>query len=165
VSHAPASPPAPTSPAVACNESNLRPSALAALDLATRLSCYGGTTVTFEALLLVIEADIDYIPFEVPPLFWPVWLGDGSHPVFVADIDATGDVVTTSLPLLVSDPSVVPEAIPNPIQVRVEGHFDDPASAECRRPTSVSDFPDITDDQAIESCRGRFIVTSLIPLD
>jgi hypothetical protein len=64
----------------------------------------------------------------------------------------------TSVPLRVSDRSIVPNVVPVAIRVHVEGHFDDPASLECRPP---AELPDWSVDDAIESCRARFIVTAL----
>ena len=153
-----------------CADLPQRPSILAALDTAARVGCFGATTLTFDAQLVVINADIDYVPFETPKLFQPVWLGDGSHPVFVADVGATADeIITTSgmkaLELRVSETTSIPKVLTNPIRARVEGHFDDSASTECRPPSPVSDFPRLTNDDAIEQCLASFIVTSISLLD
>ncbi len=89
----------------------------------------------------------------------------------------TGYDAGTSLPLYVSDPSmhlpvfftppVMAGASPPPIDnvsggVQITGHFDDPASADCRAPANEMDGLSLgmTDASAILFCRSRFIVTS-----
>ncbi len=152
-----------------CADLMQRPSILASLDIAARVACFGATTLRFDAQLVVVNADIDYVPFEMPQLFQPAWLGDGSHPVFIADVGTTPDEVITlsginGLELRVSESTSIPKTFAGTMRVRVEGHFDDSASTECRPPSSVSDFPSIRDDDAIEQCLASFIVTSISPL-
>lgn len=96
-------------------------------------------------------------------MFMPVYLG--ANPpclALITDVGATGDVFPASVPLRVSDRSFVPETLPTPTLVNVEGHFDDPESLNCRRP---AEFPDSSDDAAIQSCRASLIVTRLAPAD
>jgi hypothetical protein len=153
--------------------SDPRPSTLAALDIASRLACYGSTTLSFPAVVVPMGlGSIDSIPFQVPPRFWQASPPEYG-PLFLVDWGADFDV-KTSLALCVADPSLgIPVNFrgnwvqgarppPSPLPMGgavVTGHFDDPASADCRRPESV-EWPEITDEQAMMLCRGRFIVTA-----
>jgi hypothetical protein len=56
-----------------------------------------------------------------------------------------------------TDPSFKPTRLGS---VLVTGHYDDPASTDCRRPAG-DEWPEITDEQVMQWCRGTFIVTSI----
>jgi hypothetical protein len=100
-----------------------------------------------------------------PPEYGPLFLVDPG-----ADFDAA-----TSLPLYVADPSMSLAVNFRGVPVDpassgrlgggawVTGHFDDPASADCRGRPAVDEGgnPPITDPQMIEWCRGTFIVTRI----
>lgn len=164
--------PTPVSTAAAGCPSDPLPSTLAALDIATRLACYGTTTLTVMAVVVPGAVIIDVIPAQVPARFRQVSPPEYG-PLFLVD---PGKVfaMETSLGLYVADPSINlavnfrgnwTEGEPTPTGIRdggamVIGHFDDPASADCRRPAG-EEWPEITDEQVIQWCRGTFIVTSI----
>jgi hypothetical protein len=148
-----------------------KPSTLATLAIASRLACYGSTTLSFPAVVVPLNGVVDWIPVQVPTRFRQA--SPPEHgPLFLVDWGADFDA-ETSLALYVADPSLgipvnfrgnwpegggpTPSEIPMGGAV-VTGHFDDPASADCRRPAG-NEWPEITDEQVIQWCRGAFIVT------
>ncbi len=172
--------PSPTPVATATAEcpADPRPSTLAALDIASRLSCYGSTPLTFGAVV-VPKADApiaDGWP-QVPARFTQISLPEYG-PLFLVDIGKEFDS-ETSLALYVADESRIPwdfvvnfrgvptNASPSSVLLQgglsVTGHFDDPASADCRGRPAVDEggWPEITDEQMVEWCRGTFIVTRI----
>jgi hypothetical protein len=154
-----------------CGAGDPRPSTLRALDGPARIACYASATLRMEAEIVGVRAIIDRIPLRAPARFWPVRLADPAEPptwLYVTDGGSgggwAGDPVMTGLELRVSDPALAPASLRGSDRVLIEGHFDDPASAECRRPEGAA-WPEITDDTAISMCRAAFIATSISPLD
>lgn len=153
--------PTPASPEDDCDEVELRPSLLAPPVTIPELACYGTRTIAFEAQLACILSDVDWFAYEVPSRFLPVYLGRNPPCLVILvdlEVNSRPEAFMTSLPLRVSDRSIVPKTIPVAIRVDVEGHFEDPASVDCRPPV---DFPDWPVEEAIQSCRAAFIVTEL----
>ena len=123
------------------------------------------------AVVVPLNGVLDIIPVQVPERFKQV--SPPEHgPLFLVDVGKEFDV-ETSLWLFVADPSINlgvnfrgVTTYPTPSNrvmgggVMVTGHFDDPASADCRRPAG-DEWPEITDEQVIQWCRGTFIVTSI----
>ncbi len=168
----PSPPPATPSAAAAKCPVEVTPSALAALDPEIRIACYGSTTLDLGAVVLPGGGEIDEVPFQVPARFEQV--DDPKYGrLFLVDI-GTDFEFETSLPLYVADPSmhlpvffrgsdvdgVSPPPLPLTGGASITGHFDDPASAECRAPAG-NEWPDVTDADAIQLCRGMFIVTAV----
>jgi hypothetical protein len=113
---------------------------------------------------------VDSVPLQVPQRFEQMSPAEYG-PLFLVDMGKDYER-QTSLPLFVADPSMFlavnfrgVTTLPAPSGLLgggalVTGHFDDPASAECRRPAG-DEWPEITDEQVVEWCRGTFIVTSI----
>lgn len=139
----------------------------------TRIGCLGSGDHTFVADVVVAAGTIiDMVPMVVPPAFWqvrrpsPEWTSDATTwPVFVVDAGARPDTWPEGLPLMVSDPSVVPADLPARLHVRVTGHLDDARARACRPPPEGSIGSEMTDEQAVFRCRAAFVVTAIEPLD
>jgi hypothetical protein len=136
--------------------------ALIDLGPGTRLACFADGPIELEGDLVAVDADIDYIPYQTPAKFKPVGPGSSSRQLFIADAGKV-DLFSNALDLRVEDPAAVPPNVTEPMQVRIVGHFDDPASADCRRP--ADDWPGANDETAVMACRTDFIVTSIVPID
>ena len=163
--------PMPVATAAADCPSEPLPSTLAALDIATRLACYGSTALSFMAVVVPLDGVIDVIPVQVRDRFRQVSLPEYG-PLFLVDM-GKDYAMGSSLGLYVADPSMNvgvnfrgvttdprPSGSTSTGGVMVTGHFDDPASADCRRPAG-EEWPEITDEQVIMWCRGTFIVTAI----
>jgi len=176
-SEAPSSPPPSTPPGAEADcPAEVTASALVTLDPKARIDCYGsGTLVLGPAVILpAVGIEIDGVPIEVPGRFEQV--NDPKYGLLFLVDDGMDFDVQTSLPLYVADPSMHlivsrgSEVGTSPApgleagRASITGHFDDPASAQCRRPAG-NDWIDVTDEDAILLCRGMFIVTSIETLD
>jgi hypothetical protein len=148
----------------------VRPSTLMAIAPLTRVACFGNDTLTFDARLETRAMDIDWGPMDVPERFATVSTPDHGY-IFLVDpydppIDPPIDAIHDLLLLRVVDPSVDatgPGGIATGFVAQVSGHFDDPASAECRIPEGVGPAEGYTDEEVVEFCRGAFIVTEVMP--
>jgi hypothetical protein len=139
------------------------------------MACYGSTTLTVAAMVVPGNVVIDVVPVQVPQRFRLVSPPEYG-PLFLVDPGKGYEMLTPSPGLYVADPSISPPVNfrgnwtegggPTPPEVAtggalVTGHFDDPTSADCRRPAG-DEWPEITDDQVIMWCRGTFVVTSFL---
>lgn len=143
----------------------VRPSTLTAIAPLTRVACFGDTTLTFDARLETQAMDIDWGPMEVPERFVSVGPPDHGY-IFLVDPDEPRFDPHELLLLRVADPSVDatgPGGVVTGFVAQVSGHFDDPASAECRSPEGVRPDEGYTDEEVVEFCRGAFIVTDVTP--
>jgi hypothetical protein len=114
----------------------------------------------------VVDADVDWGTLQVPDRLRPISArgsGGALGPVYVIDPGRVDDPVMTGLELRVADPSLAPATLAGASPVRIEGHFDDPASSECR-PDGVV-WPETTDEVAAQMCRALFVVTRIEPID
>jgi hypothetical protein len=120
------------------------------------VACYGDAPLTFDATWLGGgEADC-------PPAPEPAWLACSP---FV--LQAPGDTRKVGPPMLfvAIDPSARPSIAFEPYaQVRVTGHFDDPAAQTCHE-TQVGDAETLAPAaETIERCRREFVVTEAVAL-
>jgi hypothetical protein len=120
------------------------------------VACYGDAPLTFDATWLGGgEADCPTAPE-------PAWLACSSF-----SLRAPGDTRKAGAPeLFVAIHPSASLSIPSKpyAQVRVTGHFNDPAAQTCRE-TQLGDaetFPPAAD--LIEFCRGVFVVTEAVAL-
>jgi hypothetical protein len=172
-SAAPSAPPPSAPPRAAADcPTEVTASALVALDPKARIDCYGSTTLVLgpAVILPAVGIEIDGVPIEVPRRFEQV--NDPKYGLLFLVDDGMDFDLQTSLPLYVADPSMHLHVFrgsevgtsPAPSLraggASITGHFDDPASAQCRRPAG-NDWLDVTDEDAILLCGGMFIVTSV----
>jgi hypothetical protein len=127
------------------------------------VACYGDTELTVEAEPMGVGA-IDCGGVE------PAWFGCSAwvalQPIVMGRI-STGFVLaaTTGPPALLSMFAAIhPETavVPNDIygeQLRITGHFDDPAAQTCVETEAPFGVPSDPDD-VIEGCRGVFVMTA-----
>jgi hypothetical protein len=144
----------------------VRPSMLGAIYPLTRVACFGNTTLTFDARFETQAMDIDWGPMDVPQRFATVMTPDTGYIFLVDPDDPRIDPAHDLLLLRVVDASVDatgPGGIATGFIAQVSGHFDDPASAECRSPEGVGPGEGYTDEEVVEFCRGAFIVTDVTP--
>jgi len=121
------------------------------------VACYGSAPLTFDATWYGFgEADCPTAPE-------PAWLACSPY-----SLQPFGDTRKFGAPELfvAVDPSVslsvlFTESFP---QIRVTGHFDDPAAQTCRE-TNQPDAQSLAPVAVmIERCRGTFVVTQVMPL-
>jgi hypothetical protein len=131
------------------------------------VACYGNAPLTVDAYLSGVGA------IDGPCLYVePAWLAcDSWVSLDVVRKTATTTsiilaYVTTSNPLLAAiHPTAEPRDQFMDRNVRVTGHFDDPAAQTCRY-AAGSGWPDaeFTASDLISSCRRTFVVTQVMPL-
>lgn len=120
------------------------------------VACYGGAPLTFDATWLGGgEADCPAAPE-------PAWLACSPF-----SLQAPGDTRKVGPPALfvAIHPSASPSIPSKPYaQVRVTGHFDDPAAQNCRE-TQPGDAQSLAPaGVTIERCRRVFVITEVVPL-
>ena len=131
------------------------------------LACYGDAALTVDAYLTGVGA-IDGPCLDVEP----AWLACGS---WVA-LDVVRQTATTPSIVLAYvsiynpffaaiDPTAEPRDPFIESNVRVTGHFDDPAARTCRY-TAGSGLPnaEFTASDLISGCRQIFVITTVVPL-
>jgi hypothetical protein len=143
------------------------PPDIAALSAQTDpVACYGNTPLTVDAH--PIAAQIDYVVSVEP-----AWLGNPSVMLMLV-----GETRKVGAPFLIVavDPAssasmsentgALYEAVLGSItNVRITGHFDDPAAKTCRETARVAEMGTPEPAKAtIEQCRMRFVVTQAVPL-
>ncbi len=122
------------------------------------VACYGNAPLTFDATWSGFgDADCPTGPE-------PAWLA--CSPYYLHPLGNTSKNFAPQLFVAV-DPSVSLSALPTGSfpQVRVTGHFDDPAAQTCRETNRV----DVTQSLApvavmVERCRRVFVITEVVPL-
>ncbi len=120
------------------------------------VACYGDAPLTFDATWLGGgEADCPAAPE-------PAWLACSAF-----SLQAPGDTRKVGPPQLfvAIHPSASPSIPSEPYaQVRVTGHFNDPAAQTCRE-TQLGDAATVAPAaDTIERCRRVFVVTEVVPL-
>ena len=120
------------------------------------VACYGDAPLTFDATWLGGgEADCPAAPE-------PAWLACSAF-----SLQAPGDTRKVGPPALfvAIHPSASPSIPSKPYaQVRVTGHFDDPAAQTCRE-TQLGDAATLAPAaDTIERCRRAFVITEVVPL-
>jgi hypothetical protein len=120
------------------------------------VACYGDAPLTFDATWLGGgEADCPAAPE-------PAWLACSAF-----SLQAPGDTRKVGPPQLfvAIHPSASPSIPSTPYaQVRVTGHFDDPAAQTCRE-TQLGDAATLAPAaDTIERCRRALVITEVVPL-
>ncbi len=121
------------------------------------VACYGNTPLTFEATWLGGGVA------DCPAAPEPAWLACSAF-----SLQAAGDTRNLGAPQLIVavDPSASLEIGPSAYaQVRVTGHFDDPAAQTCRETAlggGASSLAPVA--ETIERCRRTFVVTEAVSL-
>jgi len=133
------------------------PPDIAALSAQTDpVACYGNAPLTVDAH--PIAAQIDYVVSVEP-----AWLGNPS--VYLMLVGETRKVGAPFL-IVAVDPAIgasMPELIGT--NVRITGHYDDPAAKTCRETARVAEMGTPGPAKAtIEQCRSTFVVTQVVPL-
>jgi hypothetical protein len=147
--------PAPTrTPAADCV--NPPPDIAALSVVADPVACYGNAPLTFDATWLGGGVA------DCPAAPEPAWLACSPF-----SLQPFGDTRKVGAPQLfvAVDPSVSFSPAEPFAQVRVTGHFDDPAALTCRETQlggGAETLAPVAD--TIESCRRRFVVTQVVPL-
>jgi hypothetical protein len=122
------------------------------IDVADPIACYGNTPLTFDATWLGGGVA------DCPSAPEPAWLACSSF-----SLQAFGDTRKVGPPQLfvAVDPSVSVSLSEPFAQVRVTGHFDDPAAQTCRD-TQLGDAESLAPAaETIERCRSTFVVTEV----
>ena len=120
------------------------------------VACYGNAPLTFDATWLGGGVA------DCPTAPEPAWLACSAF-----SLQPAGDARKVGAPQLfvAVDPSASLSVPSEPYpQVRVTGHFDDPAAQTCR---ATEPFPGVSPEPVsvmIENCRRQFVVTQVEPL-
>jgi hypothetical protein len=122
------------------------------------VACYGNAPLTFDATWYGVgQADCPTAPE-------PAWLACSPY-----SLQPFGDTRKLGAPglFVAVDPSVsldvlLTESFP---QIRVTGHFDDPAAQTCRETNRVDGAPSLAPAaMTVERCRRVFVITEVVPL-
>ena len=168
---------APSS-SVACPGSPTPLAAILALSRDERLSCFGGSTITFRAV--VVPTDVSCHPVTVEPAWlWcppaaflaapPTAATDPGPGVGLAAAPSSprGDgFVFVSLGVAMLEAYLAPAAASASAQlvpdgtILVTGHFDDPAALTCRV-VSVAESPSPSPAEVVQGCRASFVITGV----
>jgi len=133
-------------------------------------ACYGSADLTVDAHATLFQGVMD-----CPGGLEPDWLGCGGQQVELFALETgTRPAFVLASRVLVRGPSLFATVHPDSgidlhrgldAPVTVTGHFDDPASVDCR----YTAWPDAeappASDEVIEGCRSRFVITGLAHLD
>jgi hypothetical protein len=158
----PASSPSPTEsarpPATSLPSGCVNPppdlSAIVALDASTRLTCFGGSSLTFAAT--VSKAILDC---GIGPRVEPAWFCLPG--VFLAVPNASPDSGVVPLDVYWNPSSgLTPASFPADKTVQITGHFDDPAASTCHVTSVPAGQSSEPSDQVVLTCRETFIVTA-----
>jgi hypothetical protein len=130
---------------------------LALLIRADPVACFGNASLTVDGEIIAGVADC-------PVTVEPVWLS--CPQTFLRLIGETRKVNAPMLTVAVDPTSGVSLTGPN-TNVRITGHFDDPAAQTCQvteaLPSSLTGTPEPR-SVIIERCRTTFVVTDVVPL-
>lgn len=119
------------------------------------VACYGNAPLTFDATWLGGGVA------DCPAAPEPAWLACSAF-----SLQPVGDTRTVGAPQLyvAVDPSVSVSISEPYAQVRVTGHFDDPAAQTCAITQPIpGESPEPVADR-IERCRSTFVITEVVPL-
>jgi hypothetical protein len=131
------------------------------------VACYGDAALTVDAYLTgggAIDGPCIYVE--------PAWFACGSWVdlVVVRKTATTPSIILAYVSIYspffaTIDPAAEPMDQFMGSNVRVTGHFDDPAALTCRY-TAGSGWPtaEFTASDLISSCRGLFVITTIVPL-
>jgi hypothetical protein len=120
------------------------------------VACYGNAPLTFDATQLGGGVA------DCPAAPEPAWLACSS-----LSLQAAGDTRKVGAPQLfvAVEPSVTVSGSEPFLQVRVTGHFDDPAAQTCRETQLGGGAQSLAPAaETIERCRRTFVITELVPL-
>lgn len=125
------------------------------IDQAEWVACYGAASLTIDAYW----ADAGVV--DCPATIEPAWLFCSYDaalypPLFGAPLSKTAQ----SLLVTIDPASGIARDSYFDTDVRVTGHFDDPAAQSCE----ITDDPNDYIESAIEACRSTFVVTEVVPL-
>jgi hypothetical protein len=147
-------PPATSPRASGCVDPPLDLAAIVVLDPATRLACFGGSSLTFQATVLKPISDCG-----VGPRIAPAWFCLPG--IFLAVPGASPD---SGLPPLAAywDPSsrLTPASFPAEGIIQITGHFDDLAARTCNAKSAPGQSPQPA-AQLVMACRETFVVTTV----
>lgn len=133
------------------------PPDIAALSAQTDpVACYGNAPLTLDASPVAVSVDC---PVSVEP----AWLGCASGELML--VGETRKVGAPFLLVVVDPASGVSLSEHFNTKVSITGHFDDPAAQTCHETGRAAALG--TPEPAavtIESCRGKFVVTQVVPL-
>jgi hypothetical protein len=135
---------------------NPPPNIAALSELADPVSCYGNAPLTLDAHL-VGPAQVDYV-VNVEP----AWLGEPS-----TYLDMIGETSKNGPFMLAAVAPAIAASLSSHLNsnVRISGHFDDPAAQTCRE---IGRVPGMGTPEppagTIEHCRSTFVITDLVPL-
>jgi hypothetical protein len=121
------------------------------------VACYGSAPLTFDATWYGGGVA------DCPSAPEPAWLACSSF-----SLQAAGDTRKVGAPQLfvAVDPSVSLSISEAYAQVRVTGHYDDPAAQTCRETQLGGGAESLAPAaETIERCRRTFVVTEVVPLD
>ena len=131
------------------------PAAFASLDVGTAVICFGNSPITFRAFLGTCEGCTG----QSSDVYRPAWLADpGQNQLYLSPVKSEdtwwfGARRASNLP---DDPAWRSH------WVEVTGHFDDPASGQCRWQPDPHSSEVLNSAQAtINSCRQQFVVTRI----
>jgi len=120
------------------------------------VACYGNAPLTFDATW--VGGGVADCPAQPEP----AWLACSAY-----SLRAVGDTRKLGGPdlFVAVDPSVSfsPSGVFS--QVRVTGHFDDPAAQTCREIGSMPGESPRPAAEVIESCRRAFVITEVVPFE
>jgi hypothetical protein len=147
-----------TSPSASPSEDCVNPPVdiTSLVEAADPVACYGNAPITIEAEVIAGIADC-------PVVVEPAWLS--CPQTFLMLVGETRKVGAPMLSVAVDPASGVSVGAPN-TDVRVTGHFDDPAAQTCReteRPPQAGGTPEPA-EATIEHCRRILVVTQVEPL-
>lgn len=121
------------------------------------VACFGNASLTVDGEIIAGVADC-------PVTVEPVWLS--CPQTFLGLVGETRKIGAPMLSVAVDPTSGVSLAGPN-TNVRITGHFDDPAAQTCQvteaLPSSLGGTPEPR-SATIERCRATFVVTEVVPL-
>ncbi len=130
-----------------------------------RATCFGSVILTLIAFSPIVDMDVAACP-PSPALEPgdctgdPAWLL-GAH--WVISGDTSGDATAPNTLIVAIDPSADAAAPEDPIWVRVVGHFDDPASRDCRIMVDSTGKLAEPAKTTTARCRSTFVATSIQP--
>lgn len=119
------------------------------------VACYGNAPLTFDAVFGGGGGEVD-----CPTAPEPAWLACSAY-----SLQPFGDTGKLAPELFVAVPPSVRALLPKPFSnIRVTGHFDDPAAQTCRE-TNQPDAQSLAPVAVIvEGCRRAFVITKVVPL-
>ena len=128
---------------------------IVALDPSARLACFGGSTLTFTAIVAKAISDCGVGPRVEPPWFClPGVFLDVPNPSATADLPPL-DVYWNPTS------GLKPASFVAGASVQITGHFDDPAAATCHVTAVPAGQSPPAPDQVVLACRETFIVSAV----